>query len=1169
MQKFVLGILVGVTCLVVAGLSGCGDETCIQEMAAASLDSSSGLARHDTGHTGAGHPDAVLLQGAANPAQSLSGSAASAGSPVAVGESAIRGKGIAIDEPQMSDGLPAGAVAQKNAVDDALPEMEPAVKQGEVAQAQKTSTKLAEIVKPTPARGEVLAAADKKGENVPGLENFSLGTDIALPEMPAGVVAKSGEQAAKSENAKKETVESKDSKKADNLWREEMLELVPAVKPAKSEAVPGTVTIAEEVSGEKVTVAPAARNEQPVAVAAVVKDLPAAPAVKTAAIADESAAEPAAAKAEEAKPAEAAAKTEEAKPAEAAAKTEEAKPVEAAAKTEETKPAEAAVKAEEAKPAEVAKKVEETKPAVDQKAELVRLEKIRQEARQTEARNSYDTGVKYFNAGQYQEALNFFDKAVQADPGLQDAVTMRTKARQLTGRTDNVEDDSQLMNEISRNQAARLRERELSINNSLQKATAYYISAINPDSLRRSLPRNEQIKLGLDDLELAAKEAQAAEQLLQGAGLAKSAESTLSMRIKAFKAQVTEAGRSLTEERGMIDRREAQAKADAQKQNVTEQQSKEVDQLFAGVDLAVSRTEYDKALEAVNKIIALDPNNKKAYEKRDQIERLSHQATELDTKKELEVAQNNWSVDIKEAGIMPKKMLIYPLDWERIQQRAKTANMGNVVDFERQRIITALSNVTGTVEYTELPLNMVMEDFRRRAKVNIMLNPEVDQNMSITITLRGVSLWVAFETILKSNELEFSVKDQAIEIFKKGSGGSADAVLKIFQVADLTTPKKNYYAPKISAGEEGADWGDDDDDDDDDDDEWAVKQVPLKEQIKKYVTPEKWDNPAYSVELWDDNLLVRATPEILGQVSKFLDKLRESAKLQVFVEGRFMDITDDFSEYLGFDWSSAYTDSNSDKSRMLQGGLSVTRYNTASSYVTSQSNSNSGLHTNVSGMWGSGDTNPVGYLMNSLGLNLTIDAIQSTKKGSVLHNPKVLVANGRNAYARVIVIERYMTSYTITGTNVLPVVTELPQGVTWDVRPIVSFDRKYITIRVRPRMEELDTENGMNQPFNFGLVSDSTTTVGGTATSNTYWWQFTLTYPVTRQTLFETNATVPDGGTLLIGGQLRENSSDSVTGIPILTSIPGAGRLFRSNQKERSGTNRVIMVSAKIVELED
>lgn len=75
--------------------------------------------------------------------------------------------------------------------------------------------------------------------------------------------------------------------------------------------------------------------------------------------------------------------------------------------------------------------------------------------------------------------------------------------------------------------------------------------------------------------------------------------------------------------------------------------------------------------------------------------------------------------------------------------------------------------------------------------------------------------------------------------------------------------------------------------------------------------------------------------------------------------------------------------------------------------------------------------------------------------------------------------------------------------------------------------------------------------------------------PVVKQTIFETNATIPDGGTLLIGGQLKEANNESVTGIPILTSVPYAGRLFRTESKSREGTNRVIMVSAKIVELED
>lgn len=812
--------------------------------------------------------------------------------------------------------------------------------------------------------------------------------------------------------------------------------------------------------------------------------------------------------------------------------------------------------------------IDEMSPAVESKsseaavdssaARLVELEKIRKEARMVEARKHFNTGMNLFNASQYQAAAEEFDKAVRIDPDFADARSFRDRTRQMLGSTDSVEDDKQLMDEITRNRSARLRERELRINNSLGKAETYYISAVNPDEIRKTMSRIEQIKAGMDDLEQAQQEVQAAETLLQGAGLPKSVEKTLQMRVMALKAQISDSRRSMNEERAMIDRREAQQKALESRQDAKAQQVREIEQLFAGVDYYYKRTEYDMALELLEKIRSLDPTNPKVAELRNTIRRAYLQDLSMETDKELKNSEDSWSSDVIDAKVMPKDMLIYPLDWERVKQRARIQSHGGVVDFERQRILNALAAVTGSVEYAELPLNMVLDDFRRRAKVNIMLGQDVDKEMPITISLRDVSLLTAFETLLTAYNLEYAVKDQALEVFEKGTGGSSEVILKILQVADLTTPKRNFRPRRITSDTISAGgWGDDDDDDDED--EWQVTAVNLQEQIRDFV-PGDWDNELYSVELWEDNLLLKATPEMIAKVTKYLEGLRRSSKIQVFVEGRFMSITDDFKEMIGFDWTSSYSNSQKGASKQLQGGLRITPTVAPSAFMNANGRV-SGAEAALEGLW---TQNPVNYLLDSLHMKLVINAAQNTKKGSVLHNPKVLVANGHNAFARVITTTPFMTNYTTTGYYVLPVMTEFAQGVTWETRPIVSFDRKYITVRVRPKVEEFDRtyEDVLPGPIVVSITGD------GDA-APTYIWAVDLQNPVTKVVEFETNATLPDGGTILIGGMLQDQSSEKITGIPIMSSLPYAGRLFRTNFENRAGMNRVIMVSAKIVQLDD
>ncbi len=814
--------------------------------------------------------------------------------------------------------------------------------------------------------------------------------------------------------------------------------------------------------------------------------------------------------------------------------------------------------------AQDAKLLNQAQAENDSEAEkLIKMEKIKKEARLVEARNNLRIGVEHFNAREYDAALKFFDKAVALDPELKDAVEFRNRTRQLVAKTPTGSGDAALLDEITRNRKARIRERELRINNSLEKAANLFLNAINPDPIRMKLSRHEQIKASLADLESAQKQLQTAQTLLKGAGLPGNSERTFSKRIKAQSAQISLASQDLINERAILDRKEAEVKVRSQQQSVEANRAKEIEQMFLAVNRFSSKGEYEKALTLLREIRAKDPTNEKANALIQEIRRQYHQERTADTDVELKNAEENWALDIQEAEIMPRKVLVYPLDWERIRQRARMQVRGGVVDFERQRLLNKLAAVKGTIEYQQLPLNMVLDDFRRRAKVNIMLNEEVNPDKEITITLRGLSLLVAFETILEANNLEFTVKDQAIEVFEKGTSGSSEIIFKIYQVADLTTKMKNYYAPKLK-DENITEWSDDDDDDDDDE-QWVATPSNLSQQIKDFVQPEEWSNNAdtYSVELWENNLLVKCPPELHEQINKFLDDLRKSSKLQVLVEGRFMRITDDFDEEFGVNWTGVTSYMSTDRSQQVQQLLQIQPSTSAAANTNLVNTAGrvEGLQAQVLSIFSGSQqvlNNTFDYMLNNLQLTSVVNAAKKTEKGSVLHNPKVLVANGRSAYAQVISSTTYISSYTISGANVIPTLVDHAQGVTWEARPIISFDRKYVTIRLRPEISELSSVR---------LDTVNVTTTYGD--SERLLWTINLQNPVMETTKFETNATVPDGGTIMVGGYLTDARNESMSGVPVLSSLPYAGRLFRTTYDHREGRNRVIMVTARIVELED
>ena len=62
-----------------------------------------------------------------------------------------------------------------------------------------------------------------------------------------------------------------------------------------------------------------------------------------------------------------------------------------------------------------------------------------------------------------------------------------------------------------------------------------------------------------------------------------------------------------------------------------------------------------------------------------------------------------------------------------------------------------------------------------------------------------------------------------------------------------------------------------------------------------------------------------------------------------------------------------------------------------------------------------------------------------------------------------------------------------------------------------------------------------------------------------------TTVTVPNEATVVLGGLITVTDRDKVSGIPILSSIPGIGKLFSTTKKEQDRQELIIFIQPKIV----
>ena len=79
----------------------------------------------------------------------------------------------------------------------------------------------------------------------------------------------------------------------------------------------------------------------------------------------------------------------------------------------------------------------------------------------------------------------------------------------------------------------------------------------------------------------------------------------------------------------------------------------------------------------------------------------------------------------------------------------------------------------------------------------------------------------------------------------------------------------------------------------------------------------------------------------------------------------------------------------------------------------------------------------------------------------------------------------------------------------------------------------------------------------------------TIQLPRFTFTTVSTTVTVPDGGTVLLGGVKRLNEERSEFGVPVLSKTPLINRLFRNIGIGRVTSSLMLMVTPRIIILEE
>ncbi len=192
---------------------------------------------------------------------------------------------------------------------------------------------------------------------------------------------------------------------------------------------------------------------------------------------------------------------------------------------------------------------------------------------------------------------------------------------------------------------------------------------------------------------------------------------------------------------------------------------------------------------------------------------------------------------------------------------------------------------------------------------------------------------------------------------------------------------------------------------------------------------------------------------------------------------------------------------------------------------------------------GPGVEGPTGLSIRTLEgeLDFTIHALQETGRLNVLSRPYVLTRNNQTATITVVEEVPIPTSETTQGTIGSTTTFDYRNdiGIVLDVTPSVNPDG-LVNMVVSPK---ITTRTGETVQISEGLSPS----VFATRSAST-------------------RVAVLNGQTIVIGGLIEDQMSDSVKKVPLLGDIPIAGALFRRTIKEKSKTELLIFLTPHVAQ---
>lgn len=455
------------------------------------------------------------------------------------------------------------------------------------------------------------------------------------------------------------------------------------------------------------------------------------------------------------------------------------------------------------------------------------------------------------------------------------------------------------------------------------------------------------------------------------------------------------------------------------------------------------------------------------------------------------------------------------------------------------------------------PANQVFMAVVSGTRYSMLLHPEVGGNISLN--LKDVTVFEALEAIREMYGYDYKVDGTRIYVqpltlqtrifqvnyltgnregkssVRVASGSVADITSGSNATAAQAAGQSNRDSARISTTSSSDFWED------------------VGKALNTIVGTEKGRSVVISP--MSGVIVIRAMPEELHSVSAYLKAAQISVERQVILEAKIIEVQLSNGAQSGVNWAAFKTGPNSAIStgQVGNGGLLSPMVGGAAGFLSGGGTMNAIPGTDIANTATAGGGSLFGLAFQTSNFAAMLEFLESQGSVHVLSSPRIATLNNQKAVLKVGTDEFFVTKITggsstgatatTAATVTAPTVetTAFFSGIMLDVTPKID-ENSEIVLHVHPSVSQVST---VNKSLNLGAQLG------------------TFNLPMPSSAVSETDSVVRarDGQIVVIGGLMRQATTDTQSGLP---GLPKA--LFGQTGKVSEKRELVILLKPTVVD---